>query len=321
MQPLIDCDVLIYECGFASEAGWGKDKGAPPFDYCAEFLDMRIQAICNAVEATAPPILFLTGKTNFRNTIAKRTKYKDRPSNKPYHYKNLIAYVKGKYDWRMKEGIEADDFMAIEQNNNPNAIICTRDKDLFNFPGHKFSWELGNQPSRGPILVDDLGELKLSPNNKKLIGHGGLFFYAQCLMGDKVDSIPGCPGIGIKKAFDILNGCDCLTSAYFRVLSVYRHYYEDLAETELLEQARLLHMTRRMDGNRILLWNPPNTQYEEWYDLDTGTIERTSELQSGNGSIHMGSELGGEEIGESSRMYAFEQSSATDDRLQTVSST
>lgn len=255
MQPLIDADVLVYECGFAAEAGWKQD-GAPPFEYAAEHLDNRVAAICQAVEASMPPILFLTGKDNFRNQIAKRQKYKDRPSNKPYHYKNLIAYIKGKYDYRISEGLEADDLICIEQTQRPEeTIICTRDKDLRACGGWHYGWELGNQPSFGPERVEGLGRIALSRDRKSIKGVGLLFFYSQLLTGDKVDSIPGCEGIGAVKAYDILNGCTTSSEALQAVYKAYKAVYGIKAYSEMLEQGRLLWMTRKLrDDGTPYLW-------------------------------------------------------------------
>lgn len=272
MQPLIDADVLRYEIGYAGEAGW-QSEGFPPFDYVAELFDNRIANICAITEATLPPILYLTGKGNFRNEIAVSQKYKERPSLKPWHFNNLTAYIKGKYDWIQSEGMEADDLMAIEQTRrndilegNPFysgptkvSVICTRDKDLRQVPGWHYGWELGLQPQFGPLLVDVFGKLELSPDRKKLSGYGELFFWGQCLTGDKVDTVPGLGGCGPVKAFNILAGSETSTEAFERVLGAYRAIHGDNAETVLLEQGRLLWMTRELneDGSPVL-WKLPN---------------------------------------------------------------
>lgn len=268
-QALIDGDVLLYELGFAAEAGW-QTGDLPPFDYVADLVDNRIANICALAEANDKPICFFTGKTNFRNDIAKRQKYKDRPSKKPFHYYNIKAYLKGKYEWRQQEGLEADDLMAIEQtrtenllNGNPfysgpskETIICTRDKDLRAVPGWHFGWELGNQPQYGPTKVEEFGEIRLSHDRKSIKGEGLLFFYSQCLTGDRVDSIPGLEGMGPVKAFGILEGCLDIDDAEKRVLEAYRGVYGASAEEELLEQGRLLWMTRELDDQGLpVLWN------------------------------------------------------------------
>jgi 5'-3' exonuclease len=273
MQPCFDADVLVYEVGFAAETAWkGEHPGVtdpPPFDKCANLLDNRIANTCAIVEATMPPILFLTGKQNFRYAIAKRTPYKARAGNKPFHYKNIIAYIKGKYDYRITEGLEADDLMSIEQTarelhykdnlETVRTIICTRDKDLRSVPGLHYGWELGAQPQFGPEEVDKLGRITLSKDRKKIVGVGALFFYSQCLTGDRVDSIPGLDGCGPVNAYEALKSAKTEEEAFRSVLSAYQVSYGEAAAIELLEQGRLLHMTRELheDGSPVL-WRFPD---------------------------------------------------------------
>jgi len=262
MKPLIDADIFLYEVGFGVEAGWRKDnkEGQPPFDYAMRMLEERISNICAIVEATEPPVLYLTGKGNFRFDIAKRQPYKARLGNKPYHYANLKAYIKGMYDYRESNGMEADDLMAIEQTSSlETTIICSRDKDLKAVPGWHYGWELGNQPQFGPMLVDTVGKIWLN-DKRKIVGYGAAFFYSQCLTGDDVDSIPGLGGrTGSVKAFKILDGATSDRELFERVSGAYRQVYEDRGDVELLEQGRLLHMTRRLhpDGSPVL-WELPD---------------------------------------------------------------
>ena len=280
MKPLVDSDILAYEIGFAAEAPFKEEGTIPPFSYVEELLEMRINNILGAVGATEPATFYFTGKNNFRYHIAKRQPYKDRPSLKPWHYKNIKAHMMCVYDCIVSDGLEADDLMSIGQTKGLkegyDTIICTRDKDLFSVPGNIYSWELGNQPSRGPLTVTELGDLQYTGSSLK--GTGGLFFYAQCLMGDTVDSIPGCSGIGKKKSFDILFNCECLEDAYNRVLEQYVKTYGDKGEEYLTEQARLLHMVREVQDRMILMWSPPKSDYEDWYDIDTKKIERVIKL-------------------------------------------
>lgn len=263
MQCLIDGDVLRYEIGFAAEAGW-QHAGFPPFDYVAELLHNRINNICAITNATEPPILFLTGKTNFRNGIAKRQPYKQRASNKPWHFKNITAYMYAMWDVRMQEGLEADDLMAIEQTRRmlggeAESIICTRDKDHRAVPGWSYGWELGNQPSFGPELVTELGYINLSRDRKSIKGTGLLFFLSQCLTGDATDSILGVAGCGPVKAFSILDGTKTYLEGFNRVRDAYRASYGDSGDEYLLESGRLLWMTRELneDGSPKL-WEFPD---------------------------------------------------------------
>jgi hypothetical protein len=275
MQPILDGDVLVYEIGFAAETGWkatinweGEDKcPPPPFSYVAELLDNRIAEICGKVMATQPPLLYLTGKDNFREKIAKKKVYKGNRDgvNKPWHYANLISYMRVAYNTIVVEGMEADDAMCIEQCKAmkeaeegieyTETIICTRDKDLRQCPGWGFSWELGNQPQWGPEFVEGFGYLSLSDDNKKLRGVGDAFFYAQLIMGDPVDNIPGIPGKGAKAAFDILGNTHTRAEAEKAVVEAYRAFYGELWEQEMLEQAQLLWMVRELDEEgKPVMW-------------------------------------------------------------------
>lgn len=268
MQPLVDGDILVYEIGWAAEVGWkskiewkeGDPVSYPPFDYVAELLDNRIAEICGCVMATEPPIIYLTGKGNFREAIAKRKPYKGtrKEDGKPWHYANIWAYLQVAYNTIVVEGMEADDAMCIEQCQRlkdlsgsqyyiPETIICTRDKDLRQCEGWHFGWELGNQPQFGPLFVEGYGNLSLSEDNKKLRGVGEKFFYAQLIMGDPVDNIPGLPKYGPKAAFDIVGNTQTRVEGFKAVLEAYRAIYGDLAEAEMLEQGQLLWMVRELD--------------------------------------------------------------------------
>lgn len=263
-KPLIDADILLYEIGFAAETGW-QHAGYPHFDYVAELLENRIANICAIVGATEKPTLYLTGPGNFRYALAKRTPYKERLGNKPWHYKNIKAYIKGNYDHIETEGIEADDAMAIEQTRvnalpeSTQTIICSRDKDLRQVPGWQYGWELANQPQFGPMLVDKVGAITLSTKKDKIVGWGELFFYAQCLTGDSVDTVPGLGNkTGPVKAMKILEGATTLEDAFKRVREAYRGLYGDRGDEELLEQGRLLWMTREITPEGPVLWDFPN---------------------------------------------------------------
>jgi len=159
--------------------------------------------------------------------------------------------------------MEADDAMCIEQTKtlkefhpefgitngefNQNTIICTRDKDLRQCPGFHYGWELGHQPEFGPEFVKGFGYIKLSKDCKKLSGVGDKFFYAQLLMGDPTDNIPGIPKCGPKKAFDILVNTQTKEEAHEAVVEAYRGFYGDSWEEEMLEQGQLLWMVRELN--------------------------------------------------------------------------
>lgn len=282
MQPLIDGDILVYEIGWAADTGWKAKRDwkegdppldPPPFEYVAELLDNRIAEICGAVMATHRPIIYLTGKGNFREAIAKRKPYKGtrKEDGKPWHYANIWAYLQGAYNAIIIEGMEADDAMCIDQiiasRIGRDTIICTRDKDLRQCPGWHFGWELGNQPQFGPEFVEGWGYISLSDDNKKLRGVGEKFFYAQLIMGDPVDNILGLPKSGPKAAFDIVGNTQTREEAFKAVLEAYRGFYGDSAEAEMLEQGQLLWMVRELnEEGKPVMWQLLKENYENISD-------------------------------------------------------
>lgn len=227
------------------------------FDHVAEKFDEKIQQIEDECWATEPSILYMTGKTNFRNGIAKRKPYKDRPSTKPFHYHNLKAYAKAKYDVRIQEGLEADDLLSIEQSSREDTIICTRDKDLRMVEGMHFGWACGAQPQFGPRHVNYIGKLELH-DGRKLSGEGLLFFYSQLITGDSVDTIPGLPRGGPAMAYKSLHGATDEQEMFTAVSALYKEKFPETWEEELLEQGRLLWMVRELRDGQPVMWEFPD---------------------------------------------------------------
>lgn len=197
MKPLVDADILLYEIGFSSEQKVDGEVVPNSWEFAQDLLDKRINLICDEVEATEPPLLFLTNTKrinkilnkkrvrdnvepkeyveNFRISVADSIKKGDvdskeyksgRAATKPFHFYNLLAYILGTYDTVInEEGLEADDAMVSYQYTRwkqglKDTILCSRDKDIRQCPGFHYSWEVGAQASIGPLDVDELGWLE-----------------------------------------------------------------------------------------------------------------------------------------------------------------
>lgn len=260
MTPLIDGDILRYEAGSIAE--YGLDE-VPNFIVAEEFLNRRIDEICAAVGATQPPVIYLTGKGNFREDIAKAKVYKGNRKDvkKPYHFRNLTVYLKAVYGAIVVDGMEADDALCIHQTlhlEQRDTVICTRDKDLRQCPGWHYGWESGKQPEFRLRWVEGIGDIELSANKKSVKGWGDKFFYAQLLIGDTVDNIPGCPKVGPVKAYKLLSDAQTIEEMYRIVLDEYSNIYAENASEELREQAYLLWMVRELneDGSPVM-WREP----------------------------------------------------------------
>ena len=280
MQPLIDGDILLYEigsCGQYTDEATG-DLVIREFDFVAHLLDQKVKEICAMVWATEEPILYITnnwrihkkenrqrvreGKAekefvpNFRDKVAHAKKYKgNRVNEKPFHYDNLIAYMRGKYDTRVAEGFEADDLICIEQYSRLHlldTIICTRDKDLRICQGMHYGWECGKQRQFGPERVDEIGYIHLYGEKTKVIKGVGLkFFYAQLITGDTTDNIPGLPKGGPVLAFNTLAELTTHKELEDAVVGLYKKKFGDDWKEQFLEQANLLWMCMEFEEDGV----------------------------------------------------------------------
>lgn len=267
MKPLIDTDILRYELGFGFQYKEDDELFMRDYEDLVETFDNKIKFICESVEATEPPILFLTNdsvthkllvkrgfkkefKENFRHKLAKTKVYKGtRKSPKPLHYTNLTAHILDNYpNVIIGNGLEADDEMSIYQTNNKNTIICSRDKDLRICPGLHYSWELGNQAEIGPLDFDKVGWVKfMGEDRSKLFGGGLAFFYSQLITGDVADNIPGIPKGGAVLAEKTLSGCNSEKEFYTAVSELYKERIGEGWEEYMTEQANLLWMVQELD--------------------------------------------------------------------------
>lgn len=282
LRPLIDADMLRYEVGFGVEH---KDEDGKlnvlGMDAAISLLERKVEEIMDETWATDEPIFYLTAdeklidklnirrikwgkkplvyEPNFRDDIAVTKKYKGtRSGNKPTHYNNLTAYILARYKTKLAIGMEADDLISIHQNikhKKYETIICSRDKDLRITPGKHYGWSCGKQPSFGPIDVTSVGTLDKNAKGK-VTGTGLKFFYAQMIMGDTVDNIPGLYRKGPAFAYDLLSRCRTEKGYFTKVTNAYKEQFKnsDIDWREYFkEQAALLWMVQSLDeeGNLV----------------------------------------------------------------------
>ncbi len=280
MQPLIDADILLYEIGYTCE-GVNPLTGVfeiASWDHVKERVDDSIFKICRDAGGTKEPRLFLTGKNNFRISVAKKKGYKEnRDKPKPFHYYNIKEYLKHAYKAEEVVGYEADDAVCIAQSlaieRGDDTIICSRDKDTRQMEGWHFSWECGKQPAWGPAKVEGFGTLtatfypeehKLAGQMKKLVGTGDKWFLAQLVMGDSVDNIPGLKGWGPAKTYELLREVESYHQGLDIVCRLYRDIYGAGWQEQLEEQAQLVYMVRDLDDeDNLVMWRLKN-QYDNF---------------------------------------------------------
>jgi hypothetical protein len=204
---------------------------------------------------------FLTGKGNFRESLATIAEYKGNRKDipKPHHYAAIRDYYIDHWGAYVVEGIEADDEVSIRaweeyrdcNQPHPSYVIATIDKDLDQIPGWHYDYK-----KHVFYEVDALD--------------GEMFFYAQTIAGDATDNIKGCYRIGITKAKALVDAWfdeavesqqdwrfyvwDMVVQTYQENMEKYPDKYPEgmSAEDAATENARLVYMMQERDE----LWTP-----------------------------------------------------------------
>jgi hypothetical protein len=225
MIALVDADVVAYRIAF----GCNDEPEKVAIAKAAEFLEDLVFTFANADDCEG----YLTGKDNYRHEIAKTVPYKaNRVAEKPKHLGIIREYMISAWAFSVQEKQEADDAISIRAYalGEEDYIICSIDKDLDNVRGWHYNFGKNER-----YFVKEEEAIRN--------------FYRQVLTGDRVDNVPGLPGIGPKKAEKILQDCCTEEELYKAVLEAYK------GDVSLLtEQAQLLWL-RRKEGE---LWQPPN---------------------------------------------------------------
>lgn len=256
MRILIDADILRYQIGSV--------KAAHPF-IPKEYVPAPEGEICKLVEDLIQHVFkinkgdeyicALSGKGNFRNEVAKQEPYKgnrDPNEQRPFHYATVGDYIIKNHPHVVVDGMEADDWLAIEQRKDPeNTLIATRDKDLWTCYGWHYRWACGeNQPEIQKHWVDEFESKR--------------FFFEQLLHGDNTDNIMGCgkkqetmwggklmmrrKGVGEKTAIKILENLTTVQEMYDAVKLEYEKVFGEEHESAMLENARLLYIGQTPDN-------------------------------------------------------------------------
>lgn len=212
-----------------------------PLPFAYYNLKQTIESICRAVDAAEYEI-YLTGKGNFRESIAVTKPYKGNrdPEAKPAYYQHIKNKLRSNYGAVIVDGQEADDMLGIRygelSRRGLDPIICTKDKDLNMIPGWHYNMNNGE--------IFNVTEEE-----------GIRWFYTQLLTGDPVDNISGIARVGAKRADKILSGATRESELWERVAEEYRKFFKDAWLNRIIENGRLLWI-RRKEGEE---WQPPES--------------------------------------------------------------
>jgi DNA polymerase I len=237
---LIDADIVAYRACAAAECEteWEPDVWSITCDHNEAMISFndQIDYLIDVVGSTSYSLCF-SSSDNFRKALYPTYKA-NRASRKPVGYKHFVQNIFSRNEGLIvtKPTLEADDcigILATTPSKGREMIIWSIDKDLMQIPGLH--------------LIDGAVVETSSPGTD-------MWFYTQILTGDSTDNYPGCPGVGPKKAADILNKELSWTSVVNAYLKA------GLTEEDALLQARMARILQASDWDsekqEPILWTP-----------------------------------------------------------------
>lgn len=214
---LLDGDIFCYRSGYSCEK---EGEATEPLAIAIARLDSAID-LCLQEVGSVEYKLFLTASNNFRKEVYPGYKA-NRTSPKPIYLEQLRQHLIDNRSAIVANGMEADDYLAINQTDN--TVICTIDKDLKQVVGRHY-----NFVKKEFDTVDELQGLRT--------------FYAQFLIGDTVDNIIGIAGLGPAKSSKLMNACTNEAEMFIKI----RKLYND--DTRMRMNGICLWMKRTLDDD------------------------------------------------------------------------
>jgi len=244
---MVDGDIVAYQQSANTEVptNWGDDIWTLHADAkeAKQKVDVFLADLQEEVEADEI-LVAVSGPENFRKVIYPPYKEHRKSQRKPMVLGEVKEHLVYNHKARWCHILEADDIIGVwatTPEKGVEKVIVSLDKDFNTIPGLSYNW---NSPED---KIVETSELKADFN-----------FLAQTLTGDQADGYPGCPGIGPKKAADILDGFLGIEQAWPKVVAAFAK--AGFGEAEALVQARCARILRHGEFNnktqKVALWKP-----------------------------------------------------------------
>jgi 5'-3' exonuclease len=143
---IVDADLIVYEAAFCAEK---KEKEGVYLNWyqVSKIVNTIVRKILKKSKCTHHTGFLTEGHSNFRVARAFSLPYKgQRKTNKskPAFYDEIREYLMSNWGYQMMRGVEADDALTIvseKYKDDPNVVtvICTKDKDLWQYAGHHYN--------------------------------------------------------------------------------------------------------------------------------------------------------------------------------------
>jgi DNA polymerase-1 len=205
-------------------------------------------------------VLAFTQGYNFRKKLSRF--YKATRTIKPAIYEDVEAEVRASHTSVSYEGTEGDDALGLTQNwLDSDTVVVSGDKDIRTIPGYIY-----HVPHWARIKKGDFGKVEYNTTEE-----ADRFWMMQTLMGDTTDGYGGCPGVGPKRAKEVLEVCHTTNQMWGAVVAEYtaKHTHKSWGKKfvhgggprqEALINARLARILRAgdydHDKQEVKLWAP-----------------------------------------------------------------
>lgn len=268
---LIDGDIVAYQLAASSQRTYDLPEADEPVvsadpEQAITGITELIDGWAEQSEADHVIVCLSDDFSNYRKKVLPSYKG-NRKGERPVLLYDMKDAIANHYEVQRWATLEADDVMGImstEPQTKEKRCIVSIDKDMATIPGYLWNPNKSEKP------------IKISRAD------ADRFFLKQTLMGDPTDGYIGCPGIGPKKADEILDGC--YLERFEREITKGKHMGEievkfamipaldltpwerivrtfeakGLTEEDALVQARCAFILRHgyYEGGRVTLWNP-----------------------------------------------------------------
>lgn len=238
MLTLIDGNSLVFRAYYGVHANLTRSDGMP-VGAVYGFFNMVLPILSNAKPDDSIVCVFDASRISFRQDIYPQ--YKANRSETPADLITQSELIRiGLHAMGVPvlciPGVEADDVIATLATQNCDTIDATRiitsDKDLMQLV------------SNCVFLYDGMKEKEIREDGvlEKFAVKPSQVIDVQSLMGDSSDNVPGVPGIGPKKAAELINEFNSLDNLYANIDSVKNERIRNL----LIEHRDMAYISKQL---------------------------------------------------------------------------
>lgn len=253
---LLDGDIIAFRASASGEAdidwGDGLDGKTVDTDQAIETA-MRVTQDWQKLAGADHAIVCWTDRTfprsSFRYLLHPIYKRHRSESDKPDSYYRVVEALNSEYKHIVMPRLEADDVMGIWATNGKldDPVIVSTDKDMRTIPAK--------------LVMPGKMKRPITISKYTALAH----WMMQTLIGDAVDGYKGCPGIGEKKALDIIKAAEPKTPEGLWAAVLKTFVTKKRTLDEAVAEARMARILQSCDYNpdtqEIRLWHPTKPEW------------------------------------------------------------